>query len=107
MKNACTLIVDVLVNPCGFVDVYIDNTIGLTVDLPHSKNTTMLERAVLLAIWTAAQPKDAHEPMSQEEMAAQNKLLAEAGLEETKKILCWLFNFRSLTVSLPENKYVA
>ena len=35
------------------------------------------------------------------------KLLAEAGPDEIKTILGWVFNFRSLTVSLPENKYFA
>ena len=40
-------------------------------------------------------------------MAALNKLIAEAGLEETKMILGWFFNFRKLLISLPENKHVA
>ena len=40
-------------------------------------------------------------------MAALNKLIAEAGLEEQKIILGWLFNFRKLLISLPENKYTA
>ena len=35
------------------------------------------------------------------------KLLAEAGAEEIKIILGWIFNFRTLTTALPENKYVA
>jgi len=40
-------------------------------------------------------------------MAALTKLLAEAGLEETKTILGWFFDFRRMTVALPDNKYVA
>ena len=40
-------------------------------------------------------------------MAEKKKLLAEAGPEEVKIILGWVFNFRDLTVSLPENKYIA
>ena len=40
-------------------------------------------------------------------MAALNKLIAETGLEEKKTILGWLFNFRKLLISLPENKYIA
>ena len=40
-------------------------------------------------------------------MAAWSKLLAEAGAEEIKIILGWIFNFRTLTIALPENKYVA
>ena len=40
-------------------------------------------------------------------MAAQEKLLSEAGAEEIKIILGWILNFRTLTISLPENKYVS
>ena len=35
------------------------------------------------------------------------KLVAEAGLEETKTILGWYFDFRRMRVSLPENKFTA
>ena len=51
------LIVDVPVDPRGTADVYIDDTIGLTVDLPKSSNCERLEAAILLAIHTAARPK--------------------------------------------------
>ena len=40
-------------------------------------------------------------------MAAKVKLLADAGAEEIKIILVWILNLRTLTIALPENKYVA
>ena len=40
-------------------------------------------------------------------MSAWAKLLAEAGSEEIKIIMGWILNFRTLTIALPENKYVA
>ena len=40
-------------------------------------------------------------------MEAQEKLLVEAGAAEIKIILGWILNFRTLTIDLPENKYVA
>ena len=40
-------------------------------------------------------------------MAALAKLLSEAGAEEIKIFLGWILNFRTLTIALPENKYVA
>ena len=40
-------------------------------------------------------------------MAARAKLLAESGAEEIKIIMGWILNFRTLTIALPENKYVA
>jgi hypothetical protein len=49
-----------------------------------------LKRAILLAIWATARPKDKNEPIPQEEMAELNKLLAEVGPTEKKMILGWL-----------------
>ncbi len=40
-------------------------------------------------------------------MVAKDKLTAEGGLAETKVILGWHFNFRTLTITLPEHKYIA
>ena len=40
-------------------------------------------------------------------MVALEKLIAEWGLAETKIILGWLFNFRTLTVTLPEHECIA
>ncbi len=33
------LIVDIPINPRGYTDVYINNTMGLTVNLPGTMNT--------------------------------------------------------------------
>ncbi|KAL9183869.1 hypothetical protein ACHAXT_004725 [Thalassiosira profunda] len=99
------LIVDIPADPRGAADVFIDDTIGITVDM--GDNALRLERAILLAIHVAARPKHEDEPIPREDMAALAKLIAEARCEETKTILGWLFDFRRLTVALPENKYVA
>ena len=101
------LITDVPIDPKGMVEVYIDDTCGLTIDIAETNNTLRLERAILLAIYVASRPKDSNEPIPREEMAALNKLIAEAGLEEQKIILGWVFNFRKLLLSLPKNKYLA
>jgi hypothetical protein len=101
------LIVDIPIDPRGYADVYIDDTTGLTVDLPGSRNAERMEAAIPLAIEVAARPNDVNEPIPREKMVAEDKLKAEGGLSETKIILGWLFNFRTLTVSLPEHKYIA
>ena len=76
-------------------------------DAKDSNNVIRLERAILLAIFTAARPKHPSEPIPREEMAALAKLIAEAGLEETKTILGWEFDFRRMLVSMLENKFTA
>ena len=54
----------------------------------------------------AARPDKVNEPIPHETMAAKDKLLAEGCLSETKVILGWLFNFRMLTVSLPDHNFI-
>jgi len=101
------LIVNIPTDPRGYADVYIDDTTGLTVDLPGTRNADRLEAATPLALEVAARPNDVNEPIPREKMVAEDKLKAEGGLSETKTILGWLFNFCTLTVSLPEHKYIA
>lgn len=101
------LVMDFPVDDRGTMDVYIDDTIGLTVDLPGTDNVKRMERAPLLAIHTAARPIHHSEPLPRDMMAAESKLAAEGALEEEKIILGWHFDFRKLTVALPENKFVA
>jgi hypothetical protein len=48
------LIVNVPIDPRGFADVYIDNTTGLTINLPGTLNADRLKAAIPLAIKVAA-----------------------------------------------------
>ena len=98
------LVVDVPVNDKGVSDIFVDDILTLSVDLPGSDNVERCSGATLLAIETIARPLSANEPLPRETMAAIEKLLAEAGPEERKIMLGWHLNFRSLIISLPENK---
>ncbi len=40
-------------------------------------------------------------------MIAKDKLAAEGGSSETKIILGWHFNVRTLTITLPEHEFIA
>ena len=101
------LIIDVPVDARGTADVYIDDTISLTLYVGDSNNVQRLDQATLLAIHCAAREEYNNELIPREEMAARAKLLAEAGAEEIKTILSWILNFRTLKIFLPDNKYVA
>jgi hypothetical protein len=90
----CVLIVDFPVDSWGMLDVYINDTIGLTVDLPDTDNADRMESAPLLAIHTVARPVDHHEPILRDEMAAKAKLSVEGALEEQKIILRWYFDLQ-------------
>ena len=69
------LIIDVPVDARGTVDVYIDDTISLTVDVEESNNVQRIEQATLLAIHCAAREKHNDEPISREEMALGDGLV--------------------------------
>jgi hypothetical protein len=105
--EAKELAVDIPVDPKGFCDLFIDDKGGLTVDLPGSDHLRRLRGAILLAIHVVARPRSDDEPIPREWMEAINKLLAEAGAEETKIFLGWLLDLRRLIISLPENKCIA
>ncbi len=88
-------------------EVYIDDIILLTVDIPGTDNVARGQSASLLAINATARPNDPEEPIPRESMDARDKLFAEAGLTEIKMILGWEFDFRRLKVSLHKNKFIA
>ena len=81
---------DVPVDARGTADVYIDDTIVLTVDVKDSNNVQRLEQATLLAIHCAAREKHNDETIPREEMVARAKLLSKAGAKEIKIILGWI-----------------
>ena len=101
------LIVDINMNPRGIHNIYIDNMITITVDIPGTDNLERCAAAGLLAIHATARPKHPEEPIPQEETEARNKLAAKAGLKEEKIILGWHFDFCHLIISLPSNKFIA
>ena len=101
------LIIDIPIDARGTVEIYIDDYIGLTIEINGMDNMTRLERALLLGIAATSREVSPSEPLPRDEMDARAKLKAEAGVTETKIIPGWPLNFRTLTIALPENKYIA
>ena len=81
-------------DPRGTSNVYIDDTTSLCVDIEDSDNLERLRLCSLLAINVASRDVHENEPIPRIEMAEMKKLRAEAGSEEIKTILEWIFNFR-------------
>ncbi len=101
------LIVDILIDPRGTGDIYINNLIQATVLIDGTDDAIHCEPATLLAIDTCACPKHPNEPLPREDMEARNKLQAEAGLDKQNTVLGWHLDTRLLLVQLPKNKFVA
>jgi hypothetical protein len=89
------LIVNVETNPCGTHNIYINNLIGLGLNLPNIDNIKQSEQAPHLSIDACLQQLHDKEPIPCHEMAARHKLWAEGWLEETKMILGWLWDFHN------------
>ncbi len=57
------LIIGIPIDHRGYADIYINNTMGLTVNLPGTRNADCLEAAIPLAIEVAARPNNINEPI--------------------------------------------
>jgi hypothetical protein len=101
------LVANILVSLQGKIDLYIDDFVGLTVDIDSSDNAKRIELAPLLAISATLREVSRLELLPCDDMDAQNKLIAETRLTEQKIILGWSFDFHRMTISLPENKFRA
>ena len=99
------MMVQVPLESIGKADVYIDDTI--TVSLHSETNNAKAAAAVPLAIHTIGRPLLDNEPITRDDLLCLRKLLAEGRLEEVKNTLGWDLNTRSLSVHLPNHKYIA
>jgi hypothetical protein len=91
--------------PQGSVDIFIDDAIGTFLATP--KYPTKGSAAVPLAVDVLARPFDPTDCPKREHMLAVSKLRAEGGPRETQIILGWQINTHNLTISLPQEKYLA
>jgi hypothetical protein len=102
-QPALPISVKVPVNDLGTVDIYINDTICVTPDFKD--NTSRVGRAILLAIHSLARLLDPSNNLPQREIISFKKFAAEGQMEETKVVLGWLLNTRSLTISLTAKKH--
>jgi hypothetical protein len=77
-------------NDSGYVDIYIDNNIGITPDI--GDNTLRLSRAIPLAIRTLSRPINSSDILPHKDIISMKKYSAEGRLEESKKVLGWILN---------------
>jgi hypothetical protein len=100
---ALPMAVDIPSNDLGKVDVYIDDTIGITPDIED--NNSRVSRAIPLAIHSLSRPLDSSDEIPRLDIISLKKYAAEGRMEETKVVLGWFLNTRSLTISLPLDKH--
>ena len=99
------LMVHIPIEPVGKSDVYIDDTV--TISLHSDTNNPKASAAVPLAIHTLGRPLLSTEPISRSDLLCLRKLLAEGRLEEVKNTLGWDIDTRTFSVKLPTHKFTA
>jgi hypothetical protein len=87
----------------GKTDVYLDDTIGIAPDIEDY--VTRVRYAIPLAIHTLARPTNNNDIIPRKDIISIKKLMAEGQMSETKIVLGWLLNTRTLSISLPLNKH--
>jgi hypothetical protein len=65
------LIIDILIDPRGIIDVYINDFLGLTIDLEDTDNVTRLECAPLLGLTAVSREVAKIKPLPRDEMGGQ------------------------------------
>jgi hypothetical protein len=89
-------------NTDGYIDIYIDDFIGISPDL--GENSLRMSRVLPLAFHSIARPLDPSDIIPRKEIISMKKFQAEGRLEESKRVLGWDLNTRSLRLSLPSEK---
>jgi hypothetical protein len=87
------LIVNIPISPHGTLDLYMDNIINLMVNIPRADHVARGQVAALLAINICTWPNHPEETIPCKSMDTRDKLMAEAGITETKMKLGWEFDF--------------
>jgi hypothetical protein len=103
--KAKELAINIPPNNIGKIDIYIDDNISISLD--KDENTLRTNTAMLTAIRAISRPIDSSEEIPRKDIISLKKFQAEGTPSETKTVLGWLLNTRSLRIYLPDHKYTA
>jgi len=95
--------VNIPTNDIGKADIYIDDTIGVALD--KNDNVKRVSAAIPLAIHILSRPLDSLDDIPRKEIISLKKFLAKGRPSETKTVLGWVLNTRTLRISLPAEKF--
>jgi hypothetical protein len=100
--TAKKLSVELPENDIGKADLFIDDNIIVTLD--KGDNYIRTCTAAILAIHTVARPLNSKDIIPRKEIISMKKFEAEAQPAETKAVLGWIINTRTLRIHLPWEK---
>jgi hypothetical protein len=85
----------------GYMDIFVDDMIGLCVDLPG--NAERMSQALATSVDAICRPPQENEHPPRDDCLHEGKTFIEGSAKERLLILGWDFCFRTLTVRLPED----
>ena len=100
--EASELSVDIPVEDTGKFDVYVDDFIGITVDIGNNKNR--LEVAPCTVIYAVSNNPSSENHIPRDDMIEIDKCIAEGAISEERICIGWILNTRKLLIKLPEHK---
>ena len=100
--KASELSVDIPIEDTGKFDVYIDDFIGITVDIANNKSR--LEVAPCTVIHAVSNNPTSENHIPRDNMIEIDKCIAEGAIAEERICIGWILNTRELLVKLPEHK---
>ena len=104
LAQACELAVAIPPRPQGFHDSYLDDMIQ--VFLATAKNLEKCPSIVPLVVHLMTRPVADDEPISRKDMLEADKLQAEGAPAEIQRVLGWIVDSRTMTLSLPNDKRI-
>ena len=100
--KASELSVDIPIEDTGKFDVYIDDFIGIKVDIANNKSR--LEVAPCTVIQKVSNNPTSENHIPRDNMIEIDKCIAEGAIAEERICIGWILNTRELLVKLPEHK---
>jgi hypothetical protein len=100
--SAAEMSVEMPDNALGLVDVYLDDFPPVCVDI--NDNAERCAAAVPLAIHILGRPIAPNEPIPRDDLLSVKKTLGEGQMAETRIVLGWQFQTRSLRIQLTPEK---
>ena len=100
--KASELSVDIPIEDTGKFDVYIDDFIGIKVDIANNKSR--LEVAPCTVIQKVSNNPTSENHIPRDNMIEIDKCIAEGAIGEERICIGWILNTRKLLVKLPEHK---
>ena len=101
--QALSTVIDPKIPNRGSCDVYLDDSIVISPDLPGNRDRA--RGAIALAIHAVGRPLAENETVPRNHLISKSKLKAEAALTELLIMLGWLLNTRQLLIQLPDHKW--